>query len=97
MKRNFDEELIEPIEFTLGGEDYVVKELTADVMDGIDKILADEKDDVHTKMRKQLSVMTGKTPEHFAKYDLRKLIKVTAFITENIMGEKSKNSQAAGK
>ena len=73
MKRNFDEELIEPIEFTLGGERYAVKELTSAVINSIEKILADEADDVHTKMRKQLSVMTGETPEHFEKYDLRKI------------------------
>jgi len=97
MKKNFDEELVEPIEFTLGGKEYTVKGIIPEVTDEIEKLLEDKELGSHEKMRKQLAALTEVSPDEFIKTDARMLLKIINFITDNFTAGTEKNASAAGK
>ena len=79
--------LIEPIQFTLGGEVFKVREdIGPELMVEIDAIKMVEEDnkDVFDVLAKRLALYCNVEPEKFSKVDVRKLNAVSAFVQTTV-------------
>lgn len=85
--RNFDDE-VKPIEFILNGKKYTVVEITGSILKKIEEILNNEKLSVHERASKQLALLTNTSEKEFANVDLRKIVAVSNYITDEITMKK---------
>jgi len=86
--RNFDAE-IKPIQFILNGKTYTVVPITAKVIRQINEILNNENLSEQEKASRELALLTNSDEKEFANTDLRKLVAVSNYITEEITAKKN--------
>lgn len=90
-KFNADQEtaMVEPIEVTLDGKDYVINKITYDMVkkvSAIGKRLEAGEVDAGTAVVQQAAVILNEDEELLGKTDIRKLSKVISFITGTVYG-----------
>lgn len=77
----FSEKLFQPITITVGGKEYTVPKVTAEVLD---KLTSASKEEKTTSLCRQLSDILGVDKNTFVKTDIRQIVAAIRFISDNI-------------
>ena len=77
----FSEKLFEPITITIGGKEYTVPKVTAEVLD---KLTSAAKEEKSTSLCRQLSDILDVDKNVFNKTDIRQIVAAIRFISDNI-------------
>lgn len=92
----FSEKLFEPITITIGGKEYTVPKVTAEVLD---KLTSAAKEEKTNSLCNQLSDILDVDKKTFVKTDIRQIVAAIRFISDNItkgMDADPKNFIVAG-
>jgi hypothetical protein len=81
------EEIIQPINITLDGKSYEIKDVSSEMLDRI----TTNTDTTFVGLATTLSELTGEQKETFMKIDIRKLVKTVRAVSEKLLEQVSEN------